>query len=61
LIIPGPLPPDVLGAELVINKNLECQYCYQSHCPKNIDFACMDVKSEIIIEMANSYFLSGTK
>jgi hypothetical protein len=33
----------VLGAEATVDPVVSCQYCYQSHCPRQIDFACMDV------------------
>jgi ADP-heptose:LPS heptosyltransferase len=43
LVLPGPLPPSVLGAEATVEAVTACQYCYQTHCPQKIDFACMDV------------------
>jgi ADP-heptose:LPS heptosyltransferase len=43
LVLPGPLPPSVLGAEATVDRVSACQYCHQSHCPQKIDFACMDV------------------
>jgi ADP-heptose:LPS heptosyltransferase len=43
LVLPGALPPSVLGAEATVDPVVSCQYCYQSHCPRQIDFACMDV------------------
>lgn len=56
LLIPGPLPPSVLGAELVVEKVNECQYCYQNHCPKNLDFSCMDIPSDQVLEKVLTYF-----
>jgi ADP-heptose:LPS heptosyltransferase len=56
LMIPGALPPSVLGAELVVEKQKSCQYCYQSQCAENINFACMDIPPEQIIEKTRQYF-----
>ncbi|MDI1361325.1 hypothetical protein [Methylotenera sp.] len=56
LVIPGALPPSVLGAELVVDKVKSCQYCYQNQCVENIDFACMDIPPEQIVEKALQYF-----
>jgi ADP-heptose:LPS heptosyltransferase len=56
LMIPGALPPGVLGAELVVEKVKSCQYCYQNQCVENIDFACMDIPPEQIVEKALQYF-----
>ena len=56
LMIPGALPPSVLGAELVVEKVKNCQYCYQNQCVENINFACMDIPPEQIVEKALQYF-----
>jgi ADP-heptose:LPS heptosyltransferase len=49
LVLPGALPPSVLGAEATVDRVSTCQYCYQSHCPQKIDFACMDVPVEDVM------------
>ena len=56
LIIPGPLPPSVLGAEAAIEKTIDCQYCFQKECIENKDFACMDVAPEKIITAIEYFF-----
>lgn len=48
LMIPGALPPSVLGAELVVDKIQHCQYCYQNQCVENKNFSCMDIHPEQI-------------
>jgi ADP-heptose:LPS heptosyltransferase len=50
LVLPGALPPSVLGAEATVDAVAPCQYCYQSHCPRRIDFACMDVPLRHIMD-----------
>jgi ADP-heptose:LPS heptosyltransferase len=49
LVLPGALPPSVLGAEAAVDAVVACQYCYQSHCPRKIDFACMNVPVERVV------------
>jgi len=56
LMIPGALPPSVLGAELVVEKVKSCQYCYQNQCVENINFACMDIPPQQIVDKTLQYF-----
>lgn len=56
LIIPGALPPSVLGAELAMEQVLHCQYCYQNQCQENINFACMNIAPEHIVAKIIDYF-----
>lgn len=56
LMIPGALPPSVLGAELVVEKITACQYCYQKQCVENINFACMEIVPQNIVEQTQDFF-----
>ncbi len=56
LLIPGPLPPRVLGPECVADRVLDCQYCYQDHCPEELNFSCMDVPPESIVAKVAAFF-----
>lgn len=56
LMIPGALPPGVLGAELVVDKVQSCQYCYQNQCVENKNFACMDIAPEFLLAKILDYF-----
>lgn len=56
LMIPGALPPSVLGAELVVEKIQYCQYCYQKQCVENLNFACMNIPPEHILEKVLQHF-----
>ncbi|MDI1308075.1 MAG: hypothetical protein PSV17_01400 [Methylotenera sp.] len=56
LMIPGALPPSVFGAQLVIEKVTSCQYCYQNQCVENINFACMDIPPQNILEKTLQFF-----
>lgn len=55
LMLPGALPPSVLGAELTAEKVQACQYCYQNHCVENKNFACMDVLPETLLAKIFDY------
>lgn len=59
LMIPGALPPSVLGAELVVEKIQHCQYCYQKQCVENLNFACMNISPVHILEKVSEYFNSS--
>lgn len=61
LLIPGPLPPSVLGAELVVDRMTDCQYCFQNHCPINLNFDCMDTPPERILTQVSAYFSTPAK
>jgi ADP-heptose:LPS heptosyltransferase len=50
LVLPGALPPSVLGAEAAVDPVVSCQYCGQNQCPRKIDFACMNVPPQDIID-----------
>lgn len=52
LMLPGAMPPIVLGAEAAIEKITACQYCHQTVCEKDIDFACMKPSPEHIFTKA---------
>lgn len=56
LMIPGALPPSVLGAELTVEKVESCQYCYQNQCVENKNFACMDLLPETLLTKIVDYF-----
>lgn len=56
LMISGPLPPVVLDAEIVVDRVVKCQYCYQTTCPENIDFACMNVAPQHLMDKVRQYF-----
>lgn len=56
LMIPGALPPSVLDAEIVVDRLISCQYCYQSQCVENINFACMNVHPALIHAKILNYF-----
>ena len=56
LMIPGALPPSVLGAELVVDRVQSCQYCHQSFCPENRSFACLDIPLEQIMAKISTFF-----
>lgn len=60
LMIPGPLPPSVLGAELVVDQAQSCQYCYQSNCPENLDFACLDIPPEQLMAKVSNFFATDS-
>lgn len=59
LMIPGPLPPSVLGAELVVDPVQSCQYCHQSFCPEKRDFACLDIPPEHIVAKVSTFFAAS--
>ncbi len=56
LMISGPLPPSVLGAELNATKVESCQYCFQGSCVENRDFACLDVQVQSLVTQISGYF-----
>lgn len=56
LMIPGAMPPRALGAEQVVDKLVECQYCYQTMCHKGIDFSCMKPSPGHILDKVRHYF-----
>lgn len=56
LLIPGALPPSVLGPDLVVDKIQQCQYCCQNHCPRNLNFACMDVPADHVLQKVLNHF-----
>jgi ADP-heptose:LPS heptosyltransferase len=52
LLLPGPQPPQILGAEWNVPIQTDCQYCYQHHCPQARDFACLSVPPGALFEQA---------
>lgn len=56
LMISGPLMPKILGAEITVNKTVKCQYCCQTNCAENLDFACMAVPPQEILFKVEDYF-----
>lgn len=50
LMMPGALPPSVLGADFVVDKVQSCQYCYQNQCVENKNFACMDIAVQDVVK-----------
>lgn len=55
LLIPGPVPPAVLGAEASVERFLDCQYCFQEECVEGIDFACVNVDPETVFARARPF------
>ncbi len=56
LMIPGPVPPELLDAEINVEKFLPCQYCIQEKCIANKNYACMKVRPETILLLLDNYF-----
>jgi len=56
LMLPGVFPPSILGAEYVVERQTKCQYCVQKDCPEKINFACMDVPPEQILQKVRERF-----
>jgi len=54
LLLPGPVPPAAMGAELVAARVTDCQYCQQNTCATGRDFACLDVSPEDIVSTVRS-------
>jgi len=55
LLIPGPVPPQVLQAQLTVAAHLDCQFCLQENCVADRDFACMNVPPEQIAAQALTF------
>ncbi len=56
LMISGPLQPNILGAEIAVNKTVACQYCCQTTCVENVNFACMSVAPQDILFKVEDFF-----
>ena len=56
LIIPGPLPPVVLSAEVSMEKSVDCQYCFQNDCGNGSNFMCMNIEPEHILDKVKQFF-----
>lgn len=56
LMISGPLMPKILGAEIAVNKTMKCQYCCQTTCAENLNFACMAVPPQDILFKVEDFF-----
>jgi ADP-heptose:LPS heptosyltransferase len=52
LMIPGAIPPHVLGAESTIAAVTSCQYCLQTDCNQPNRYACLDVKPDLVVREA---------
>lgn len=55
LMIPGPVPPQTLQAELNAPRQTDCQYCMADHCLKNLDYACVKVPPQTLLSQAMDY------
>lgn len=58
LMLPGAMHPAALGAESTVDRMIDCQYCCQSYCPSERNFACADVPVHHVLEKTNAYFAS---
>ena len=56
LIIPGPLPPIVLGDVITLDKETECQYCAMNECSNGTNYSCMEVPPEKIVHAVDQFF-----
>lgn len=56
LMIPGAMHPATLGAEITVDKVVDCQYCCQQHCPAGRNFACADVPVQDVMKKVTDYF-----
>lgn len=56
LMIPGAMHPATLGAELTVDKVVDCQYCCQRDCPAGINFACTHVPVQNVMGKVLSFF-----
>lgn len=52
LILPGSVPPVVLGAEFFVERHLDCQFCLQIECVANKDYECMKIPYPKIVQLA---------
>lgn len=50
VMISGPWPPVVPGAEVTLPRHLDCQFCYQNDCPLHLPFPCLDVEPELVAD-----------
>jgi ADP-heptose:LPS heptosyltransferase len=60
LMIPGCLPPKVLGAELCVQNTVKCQYCVSEPCAKNKNYECMMVDPAILVDSCLEYLEQKT-
>jgi ADP-heptose:LPS heptosyltransferase len=56
LMISGPLDPKILGAEITVKKTEKCQYCCQTKCGENLNFACMAVAPQDVLFKVEDFF-----
>lgn len=52
LMIPGPVPPETLRADHAVPRQTDCQYCMADHCVMALDYACMNVPPETVVDQA---------
>ena len=60
LVIPGCLPPKVLGAELCVENIDKCQYCVTEPCAENQDYECMRVDPALLVDSCLEYLEQKT-
>ena len=56
LVIPGCLPPKVLGADLCVENPIKCQFCVKEPCTENPDYECMNVDPALLVDGCLEYF-----
>ncbi len=53
LMLPGPMPPALLGAEHCAPRRTNCQYCcHETDCPEKRDFECMENEPQTLADQA---------
>jgi len=60
LVIPGCLPPSVLGAELCVESHVKCQYCVKEPCLENQDYECMKIDPALLVDSCLEYLETKT-
>jgi len=50
LMLPGPLPARVLGAEYAVDRYMPCQPCATRDCRAQVDYACMDMPARVVAD-----------
>ncbi|BAR98660.1 hypothetical protein BV133_1067 [Blastochloris viridis] len=55
LLVPGSQPPPHLGADVVADPVIECQYCGSMTCPKALDYPCLAVPAAALIAKAEAF------
>lgn len=60
LMLPGAMHPATLGAELVVDQVVDCQYCCQQNCPAGRNFACAAVPVQDVMKKVTNFFSAAT-